>query len=55
MNVMQLQAVIAVQGSWLIRKARFVQRRIQKIARTIASEHASRAIRSMRRRRKSQN
>src|SRR6266851_9963899 len=39
----------------MIRKARFVQRRIQKIARAVTREHSSRAIPPMRRRCKSQD
>src|SRR5207248_4286780 len=39
----------------LFRSARFVQRRIKKITRAVTREHPPRAIRSMRRRRQSQN
>src|SRR2546425_7347507 len=47
-RVLQLQPIIAVEGSWLIRKARFVQRRVKKITRAVTREHPPRAIRSMR-------
>src|SRR5437899_5305191 len=54
-RVLQLQPIIAVQGSWLIRKARFVQRRVKKITRAVTREHPPRAIRSVCRRCKPQN
>jgi hypothetical protein len=53
-SILQRQSVSAILRSGLIRKSRAIQRLVQKIARPIAGEHASRAIRSMRRGRKPQ-
>src|SRR2546423_6543354 len=54
-GVLESQPIIPVQASSLIREARLVQRRAQKIARAVAREHTPRAIRSMRCGCKSQN
>jgi|GEM_PF-6619121 len=51
-SILQTQAIIAPRRSWLIRKARFVQGRIEKIPRAVSRENTPRAIRSMRGRRK---
>ena len=45
--VLKLQAILAVNGTGLIRKARFVQGSVEKIAGAVAGEHAPCAIRSV--------
>src|SRR5262249_52895685 len=49
-GVDQLQSIVAVKGSGLIREACFVQGSVQEITGAVAGEHSTRAIRPMRRR-----
>jgi hypothetical protein len=53
-SILQSETVVAIRRSRLIGKPRAKQRLVQKIARAIAREHSARAIRAMRRGRKSQ-
>jgi hypothetical protein len=50
-----LEAIVAPNGSGLIRKARSIERRVEKIPRTVSRENTPRAIPAMCSRRKSQN
>jgi hypothetical protein len=50
--ILQREPISAIDRTRLIRKSRAMQRLVKKIARPVTGEHASRAIRSMSRRRK---
>src|SRR6267143_1501377 len=45
--ILQLQTIVAVQRSWLIREPRLMQRCVQKISRAISCEHSTGAVCSM--------
>jgi hypothetical protein len=53
-SILQRQTISAIRRSRLIGKSRAIERLVKEIAGPIASEHPSRAIRAMRRGRKSQ-
>ena len=46
-DAIELQAIVAVERSRLIREAGFVQRGVEKVARTVTREHSPGTVRSM--------